>query len=612
MAAVFSMRESEGDESVPQHIVVMTDELASKIAAGEVVERPASIVKELVENALDANADDIRVELIGGGKTSIKIIDNGEGMSKEDAALAFQRYATSKIKKFEDIYEINSFGFRGEALPSIASISRIEMLTRRKNAPSGTRVVIEAGQIKGVIDAGCPIGTSITVTDIFSPTPVRRKFLKKDITEQSHCMDVIVRSALAHPPVSMTVTSNGKEVFSIPKAVNYEERIALLYGSTVMKQFIKVENTSGSVELWGMISKPIYTRSNTKGIFYFVNGRYIRDRIIHNAIMTSYRRLIEPKRFPSVILFFNVLPSMIDVNVHPAKTEIRFKNPGEMREMIIAALSAVLGDSKLRTEQNIDHYSEQDYIGSDKYKAEIQESLRRYTLFSDNKRLHYVERNSDTGERSETKETLALSEKGKTALDYSCFSSLEYVTEIDGTYLIFRDGHGLVIIDQHAAHERILYEKMKKDSLLRKSARQELVLPEIIDLTPAQFSLIMNHADIFRDMGFDVNQYGDKTVILKSVPSDVHVTNLTSLIHDMIIEIESTGKSSSVDEVREKILILTACKSAVKAHHRLSPEEVENLLKDLDSMPNVSTCPHGRPLYIRFDTQDLEKLFRRR
>ncbi len=597
---------------MPSRIVVMTDELASKIAAGEVVERPASIVKELIENALDANADDIRVELVGGGKTAIRVIDNGEGMSREDAVLAFQRYATSKIKTFEDIYAIYSFGFRGEALPSIASISRIEMLTRRKNAPSGTRVVVEAGRIKDVIDAGCPVGTSIAITDIFSPTPVRQKFLKKDTTEQTHCIDVAVRSALAHPRVSMTVTSNEREMLSVPKTGNYEERIALLYGSTVVKQFVKVEEANGAVELWGMISTPTFTRSNTKGILYFVNGRYIRDSLIHNAIMTSYRRLIEVKRFPSVILFLHVPPSMMDVNVHPAKTEIRFKNHGEIREMIIAALSAVLADDTLPSEPDINYYSDHVPSVSDNYKAGVQESLRRYTLFSGNKQLYYKRTGLDPRETHTREETHAENEKGETGNDASLFSSLVYVANIAGTYLVFLDANGLVLIDQHAAHERVLYEKLKKSSSLKKSVRQELVLPEIIDLTLAQFLIIMSNADIFRDMGFDVNPYGDSTVILKSIPTDVPVTNLTSLIHDMIIEIESTGKSSSVEDIREKILVLTACKSAVKAHHRLSPGEIENLLRDLDSMPNVSTCPHGRPLYVRFDTRDLEKLFRRK
>ncbi len=593
-------------------IVVMTDELASKIAAGEVVERPASIVKELIENALDANADDIRIELVGGGKTAIRVIDNGEGMDRENALLAFQRYATSKIKTFEDIYTIYSFGFRGEALPSIASIARIEMLTRKKNAPSGTRIIVEAGRIKNVIDAGCPIGTSLAVTDIFKPTPVRQKFLKKDITEQTHCIDVVVRSALAHPQVSMTVSSNGREIFSVPKTVNYEERIALLYGSTVMKQFIKVEETNGAVKLWGMISKPTFTRSNTKGILYFVNGRYIRDSLIHNAIMTSYRRLIEAKRFPSVVLFLSLPPSMIDVNVHPAKTEIRFKNAGEIREMIIAAFAAVLAEDTLPSEQINNHNSGYAHSISDTYKAGVQDSLRRYTLFSGDKQLYYKSVDADVKKTRAIENMPVMKEKEDKKFDASLFTLLVYLATIDGTYLVFSHDDGLVIIDQHAAHERVLYEKLKKASYLKKAVRQELILPEIIDLTPTQFMMIMSNADIFHDMGFDVNQYGDSTVIFKSVPSDVPITNLTSLIHDIIVEIESTGKSSSVEEIREKILVLTACRSAVKAHHRLSPGEVGTLLRDLDSIPNISTCPHGRPIYIRIDTEDLEKLFRRK
>ena len=593
-------------------IVVMNDEMASKIAAGEVVERPASIVKELVENALDANADDIRVELFGGGKAAIKVMDNGDGMDREDAVLAFQRYATSKIKTFEDIYAIYSFGFRGEALPSIASISKIEMLTRRRTSQSGTRIIVEAGQIKNVIDAGCPVGTSVTVTDIFSLTPVRQKFLKKDTTEQAHCVDVVFRSALAHPNVSITVSANGKEMFSVLKTVDHEERIALIYGSAMMKQFINVETKNNAVKLWGMISKPSLTRSNTKGILYFVNGRYVRDSLIHNAIMTSYRRLIEMKRFPSVILFLHVPPSMIDINVHPAKTEIRFKNPGEIREMIINAFSAVLADDSMPSGQAINRHDDDVPSVSENYQAGVRESLRRYTLFSGNKQLYYKRTDADPEEAHRIDEMFAVKEKDETGFKASLFSSLVYMTTIDGTYLVFQDSNGLVIIDQHAAHERVFYEKLKKSSYLKKSPRQELMLPEIIDLTPTQFLLMMSNVNIFRDMGFDLHQYGDNTVILKSVPSDMPLTGGTSLIHDMIFEIESTGKSSSIEEIREKILVMAACKSAVKAHHRLSTGEIKKLLKELDSVPNVSTCPHGRPVFIRIETEDLEKLFRRK
>ncbi|MBN2686886.1 MAG: DNA mismatch repair endonuclease MutL [Deltaproteobacteria bacterium] len=594
---------------VPQRIVVMTDELASKIAAGEVVERPASIVKELVENALDAGADDIRVEIAGGGKTAVKVIDNGEGMTREDAVLSFQRYATSKIKSFDDIYAIHSFGFRGEALPSIASISRIEMLTRRKDRTSGTRLTVEAGKVREVIDAGCPVGTSIIVSDIFYSTPARRKFLKKDITEQGHCIDVAVRSALAHPSVRMTVTSDGREMLSVPKTGGYEERIALIYGSAAMKQSIPVNAANGNIDLQGVISTPAVTRSNTKGIMYFVNGRHIRDGMIHNAIMASYRRLIEAKRFPSVILFITVPPSSIDINVHPAKTEIRFTNPGDVREFIIDALSSALAGHALPPEgEAADPLSRR----SDDYTARVKESLRRYSVFSDGRRFHYQEGERVPDRHAGAGGTASSGAAAGKAVDLALFSSLELVAIVAGTYLVFRHGSGLVIIDQHAAHERILYEKLKKAAHAKQSARQELVFPEIIDLTPAEYLVITRHADIFRSMGFDVNPYGDRTVIIKSMPSGVTIPDLASFIHDMVAEIDSTGSSAGFDEIREKLLVLTACRSAVKAHHLLSQAEIENLLKDLDASPNASTCPHGRPLYIRFDTGDLEKMFKRK
>ena len=299
-------------------IVVLPESLSSKIAAGEVVERPASILKELLENALDAGAVDITVELEKGGCGAIKVIDNGEGMKSVDVPLAFERFATSKIYEFDDIYRVSSYGFRGEALPSIAAISRVEMISRQQSSGSGTRMVIEAGEVKAITDTGCPVGTSILVNHIFDPVPVRKKFLKTEGTEHGYCMDVITRMALAHPEVRIKVMARGREILNIPVANNIAERISLIFGTDFTDHMLPVKGTRENMMLTGFASKPDYSRSGTKQLYYYVNKRFVRDYLLNHAVMTAYRRLIEAKRYPSVVIFVDLPPEDVDVNVHPA------------------------------------------------------------------------------------------------------------------------------------------------------------------------------------------------------------------------------------------------------------------------------------------------------
>jgi DNA mismatch repair protein MutL len=320
----------------------MPEALSNRIAAGEVIERPASIVKELVENSLDAGATDIVVELEGGGKRSIRVVDNGRGIDRDDVALAFERHATSKIYTFEDIHRILSFGFRGEAMASIASISRIEMLTRREDSLSGTRAVVRGGKIEEIVDAGCPVGTSVRVTDIFYSTPARKKFMKGDSTEQAHCMDTVVRLALSSPGIKMRVVANGRTVLAVPGTENMTDRIALVFGDDFGKHTLKVRGERDSVILTGVISLPDRTRSNARGQYYFVNGRFIRDKLLNHAVITAYRRLIEPRRFPYVVLFIEMPTDDVDINVHPAKMEVRFQNPSDIYGLIRETLTRSL------------------------------------------------------------------------------------------------------------------------------------------------------------------------------------------------------------------------------------------------------------------------------
>ncbi len=597
-------------------IVVMSEELSNRIAAGEVVERPSSIVKELVENSLDAGATDILVELESGGKRSIKVVDNGRGIDRDDVALAFERHATSKIYTFEEIHTITSFGFRGEAIASIASISRIEMLTRRTEASSGTRAVVRGGRIEEVMDAGCPVGTSVRVTDIFYSTPARKKFMKGDSTEQAHCMDAIVRLALSNPGVKIRVVANGRTILNVPKTKNLSDRIALVFGDDFGSHALPVEGRKGDATLRGVISPPDRTRSNTKGQFYFVNNRFIRDKVLNHSVITAYRRLIEPRRFPYVVLFIDMPTGDVDINVHPSKMEVRFRSPSDIYSLIRETLARALAGIPVALPDF------QRPSSADTYRERVGETLQRYTLQSGAEKRIFDMKAPQTGMRT-APGPLGGGEGIRERSDLFgghvpvapgegvSFSSLTYLGQVAGTYLVFSADSALILMDQHAAHERVLFEKLRI-SRGGEVAAQGLLIPEVVTLQPGRFDLLMNTVDVLNGLGLGVERYGENTVVVKQVPAFLTGCNLEALISDVIEEIGDTGKTENLDETRDKILALMACKGAVKANDALAASEVAALCEDLDAIPFAATCPHGRPLYTVIGLRDLERMFKRR
>ncbi|MBN2538901.1 MAG: DNA mismatch repair endonuclease MutL [Deltaproteobacteria bacterium] len=600
-----------------EKIVVMPEELSNRIAAGEVIERPSSIVKELVENSLDAGATDIFVELEGGGKRSVKVVDNGRGINRDDVALAFERHATSKIYTFEDMDNIISFGFRGEAIASIASISRIEILTRKKESLSGTRALVRGGRIEEIIDTGCPVGTSVFVSDIFYSTPARMKFLKGDTTEQTHCVDAMMRLALSNPGVKIRVVANGRTILNVPKTKNLSDRIALVFGEEFERHTLEIQGQGGDITLHGVISKPDRTRSNTKGQFYFINNRFIRDRLLNHSVITAYRRLIAPRRFPYVVLFVDMPASDVDINVHPSKMEVRFRNPSDIYSLIKDTLSGALsGISTVHT----DFYKPSSGGKADEYKERIGDTLKRYTILSGvGKRVfdanlpdRSVKMASNASSGREDRQNLpTLFNEDDAPEGAVTFSSLKYLGQIADTYLVFSSTRALIIVDQHAAHERVLFEKLKM-SMGGETHIQGLLFPEVVNLQPGRFDLLMNNVDMLKDVGLGMERYGENTILVKQIPAFLTGCNLEELISDVIEEIGDTGKAENIDETRDKILVLMACKGAVKANHKLTDPEIAALCEDLDSIPFAATCPHGRPLYSVLDMGDLEKMFKRR
>ncbi len=592
-------------------IVILPETLTNCIAAGEVVERPASIVKELLENALDAGATEIAVDLEKGG-SAIRVTDNGEGITREDVPLAFARYATSKIGSFDDIYRVHSFGFRGEALPSIASISRVEMTTRQASSPAGTRAIIEGGEVKEISDTGCPVGTSILVSRIFEPVPVRRKFLKSDTTEQGYCMDVITRLALMQPAVKIRVSVGGRPVLNIPAVPDLSERIALTLGQDFRGQLIPAAGESEGVRLQGFVSRPEFTRSGATQMYLYVNRRFVKDYLLNHAVMTAYRRLIEARRYPAVVLGLEVVPGDVDVNVHPAKMEVRFRNPRGIYALIVETLSGAIGAGLTPAGEGAAVSSG---AGPSGYASRIEEALKRYRVSSGPGKLFF------SGPTSVKKDVPAVAPpplsreetvEPEPSAARHCFSDLLYIGQTAGTYLIFTGEEGMVLVDQHAAHERVLFEKLRRQAQGEKAVGQRLLLPEVVSLPPRDIAFLTESSPILEEAGMEVEPFGGDSVVIKAIPAFLSHAEARTLLLDLLADCAEADRGLPLQEKREKIFTALACRGAVKANRNMTGPEVAGLCRELDAVTHAATCPHGRPLAVSISVTELEKMFKRR
>ncbi|MCK9393069.1 MAG: DNA mismatch repair endonuclease MutL [Syntrophales bacterium] len=664
-------------------IHLLPEELTHKIAAGEVIERPASILKELMENALDAGATNLRIEIEKGGCASLRIIDDGEGMDPADVPLAFRRHATSKLAVFDDLYRLSTFGFRGEALPSIAAIARVELLTRQPQAVAGTRIVVENTRIEEVRETGCPVGTAIFVSKIFDAVPVRKKFLKTEATEQAACLEVITRTALSHEGTKIRVLSNGRQLWDIPAAPDKGQRLSLVLGKDTRDALLSVKGTRGNIGISGYISRPEIARSNTKSIYCYVNGRYVRDPLLNHAIMTAYRNLVEAKRYPAAALFLEIPPEDVDVNVHPAKLEVRFRNPRDLYGLIVEAILHSL--AQVSPDMGAGHTGLSSSTAaarataSPAYQTRIEEALKRYTLYGGKKKIPYRDAVKETsgrttysgmngfsGKRTDRGGFSSASGKGgegesgdpipisteiaqitgiassylsgglgtpsngvphhvhsdndnepdtgpdpTPAAGERSFTRMTYLGQTGGTYLVFSDPDGLILVDQHAAHERILYEQFRQSGAGEQVIVQPLLLPDVVALSPADYGLLMENVDILKETGMEIEPFGGHTVVIKSLPAILGHLNPQGLLQDLIEQLAGEGSAVSWQDKRDKVLISLACKGAVKAGQVLSEGEVARLCQDLDRLPFAATCPHGRPVWIVITGKQLARLFKR-
>ena len=588
---------------MPPKIKILPDTLINKIAAGEVVERPASVVKELVENSIDAKAAQIFVDIINAGRSLIRVSDNGEGMSKEDALTAFEKHATSKINKEADLFNIATLGFRGEALPSIASISRIKLITKSADT-AGTLIEMEEGKVKKASETGAAAGTVIEVSDLFYNTPARLKFLKSDNTEMSHISAVINQQAIANPHIHFRLTNNKKELLNLSSATDLYQRIYQIYGEDFMNNMLSISGEENSINIYGFVSKPSFTRAERNHIDIFLNKRYIKNNVVTRAVYDAYSTLIPKDRHPLTLLFIDIQPSVVDVNVHPTKREVRFVNQTIIYEAVKKAVREglmSLTSYPVKTGSLTDSYRVASPVVD--YEREVKGSWGKgQGAWGQQKGRGAGVKGHVIAELSEQPVQLSqLREHNVIPLG-----------QIANTYIAADADGELWIIDQHAGYERLLYEKLTRLYNSNTVEVQPLLIPEEISLNSAEAMMLKDYIDILNSVGIEVEEFGKDVYIIRSVPSLIGAGSAKQMLLDIIDGLISFQKGVIKSEVVDKIIMLIACHGSVRANHGLTYKEMAALIDDLINLKIYETCPHGRPIIIKFSKTDLEKMFKRR
>ncbi len=581
-------------------IKILPEIISNKIAAGEVVERPSSVVKELVENALDAGSTQILIEVEKGGKSLIRVSDNGTGMGRDDALLSIERYATSKISKDEDLFSISTFGFRGEALPSIASVSRFSLVTKEKTAEAGIEIKIDGGKVASVADKGSPSGTMITVKDLFFNTPARRKFLKSTDTEAGHIADIVASMALGHTGVQFRLLHNGKTVYNLLSAPDSARRAEDVLGKDTRSSLYRLGFSSGDISVSGWISSPMIKRSTTRGIYTYVNGRFVRDKVVQHALFEGYATRLIKGEFPVAVIFIKLPYDSVDVNVHPAKREVRFSDQNKVHEAVKTAVKNAL--------DLLDPYKKAaaDFIQKERTGKSfgVSEPQVFYKPAGESDSAVQVHKKS-FGEKQSPDVQDDLWEKKQ-------FKDLRILGQLHGTYIICESGEGIFLIDQHAAHERILYEELKiRRGRTEEHPSQKLLIPEVIEFGYREAGIFEKLLPDFFKAGIEIEPFGGNAFAVKSVPAFMAGKDIKSAVTEIVEKIIETGFAPSLEKASDEVLKLVACHGAIRANQQLSDKEVRTLVDQLDGCAMPSHCPHGRPTWINFTINELEKFFKR-
>ena len=679
-------------------IHVLSETVANQIAAGEVVERPASVVKEMLENSLDAGATRIKISVEAGGKKFIQITDNGCGMVRDDAMLAFERHATSKIKNAEDLLSVATLGFRGEALPSIASVSRLHLETRAADDPAGTVIEINGGRIARVEEAGLPLGTSITVRDLFFNVPARKKFLKAESTELSHIASLVTHYALAHPEKHFELHSASNAMLVAPPVAGYSERVYQVFGKETLDQLIPVASRQalervglpqpppwrrakecgagkparetaggeeavehepeifGEMHLHGFVSKPEIQKLNRNSIFIFVNGRLIRDRLVQHALTEAYRNIIPPSVYPVVLLFLEMPAAEVDVNVHPSKTEVRFRQQSVMhdfvRDSVRAALMKARPVPQFMTEIHAHATASQSLTpGAITPGAVWEPSSGDAGLPAPGVRLpeagwrepeavvsggfalqapvpppvsqHFQ---FEGGIAVEANAAVSLARPVEIIPDNGCAPALDVNEEeptlsslgtlkplgqIRNSFILAVNEDGLWIVDQHVAHERVLFERVLKQRAAQKVESQRLLMPIVLELSPAQQAVFSEISDELQHNGFEAEPFGARSVAVKVAPAGVDAAAVEHMLHELLDQFSREEQSLNLEKIRARIAASIACHAAIKVNMPLEQNKMDWLLAELAKTDHPMSCPHGRPVVLRYSVKDIQKAFKR-
>jgi len=644
-------------------IRVLSDQVANQIAAGEVVERPASVVKELLENSLDAGATRIRVEIEAGGRKLIRIVDNGHGMGRDDALLAFERHATSKLRSSDDLLSIQTLGFRGEALPSIASVARVSLETRAAEDEVGTVMEIAGGNLLRVEDAGLPAGTTIAVRDLFFNTPARRKFLRAEQTELGHVAALVTHYALAHPNKHFELHSATQALLIAPAVANAGERLYQIFGRETFESLISVAAEidfaraglpepppwkrgedyaapePGFVRLSGFVSKPELQKLNRNSIYVFVNGRLIRDKLILHAFNEAYRNIIPPTSFPVVLLFLEMPPQEVDVNVHPAKTEVRFRQGSFVHDFVrdsvrtalmkarpaasfFQALSggaraseslmvdvsplagvdeALYGPREAMVPESEGAIDPGDVAGFELRERMVPESPGRLGFSGSGMAVGYDDPMADA----------TLDEIVGSQPTLNSLATLKPLGQLRDSFILATNEEGLWIVDQHVAHERVLFEKILRERKVEAVQRQRLLMPVLIELLPEQMVTFAAIADELERNGFEAEPFGPKTLAVKATPVGLEGKELERVLEEVLGVTEKSAQVENEELRRSRIAASIACHAAIKVNMPLEPAKIDWLLAELGKTEHPMSCPHGRPIALRYSLRDIQRAFQR-
>jgi DNA mismatch repair protein MutL len=657
-------------------IRVLSDHVANQIAAGEVVERPASVAKELVENSIDAGAKLISLDVENGGRRLLKVTDDGEGMGRDDAVLAFERHATSKIARSEDLASISTLGFRGEALASIASVARVELTTRTEAAPAATRVVIEGGRMRDVKDAAHPQGTTIAVRDLFFNVPARRKFLRSEATESFHLTNLVTHYALAHPEIAFTLTNGGREVMRTAPAQDLRERAYQIFGAEFLDNLLEVGGGHPHVaRVSGYVSAPRDRRTSRDSQYLFVNGRFVRDRLIGRALSEGYRAILPHGVYPAALLFIETPLEEVDVNVHPAKTEVRFRRSAAVADAVREAVRGALAsagyakpEDRDLSEMPVDHDEAESSpaamsaTASEGFHSPAPEvgfiSPERPMMPSSQPRIDFsspaieerfagispaeirgsrqeqlagssgvspLAASASAAPASEEPATTApargtpvqlppLNSAQKFAREVSAESlstNIRPLGQLEESFIVATDDEGLLLIDQHVAHERILFDKYRALESTRTAESQQMLIPETFDLTPAQAAVFDSVSEELENYGFDLMRLSGRTVAINAVPADLPASEARNMLAEILDTVEAEKKGNARETLRDEIAASLACHAAIKVNMPLAPEKMRWLIDRLLVTSSPTTCPHGRPVILRLTTRDILKGFHR-